>query len=229
MQGQTHLSILTPLSSSSTSSSLSFSPRLVSTYLSSPWPIVPLPSLSNTWKPRMKSSACPTRPRSSALLAPSGCSNANRRGLTGGSCRLESTWTVEDRQEGVVVDCGAGGGVSGRRDGARARWTRGGRVDGLSRPVELASSATSFCVGFWPNARRTSPSDSCGIVPADRGSASSRSLGRGRGGRDGPAPRLSNRANASLASVQPRAGQRCVREVGLGEKRTGVVGLQRTG
>ena len=53
---KTYGPIWTPLRSSSTSSSVIFSPSCVRTYLSSPAPMKPLPSLSNTWKPRMNSS-----------------------------------------------------------------------------------------------------------------------------------------------------------------------------
>lgn len=52
----THAPIWTPFNSSSTSSSVIFSPSCVSTYLSSPAPMNPFPSLSNTWKPRINSS-----------------------------------------------------------------------------------------------------------------------------------------------------------------------------
>lgn len=48
--------ICTPFNSSSTSSSVIFSPSCVSTYRNSPAPINPFPSLSNTWNPRMNSS-----------------------------------------------------------------------------------------------------------------------------------------------------------------------------
>lgn len=52
----THAVTCTPLSNSSTSSSVNFSPKLVKTYLSSPCPMYPLPSLSNTLNPLMNSS-----------------------------------------------------------------------------------------------------------------------------------------------------------------------------
>jgi hypothetical protein len=45
-----------PFNNSSTSSSVIFSPNCVNTYRSSPTPILPRPSLSNTWKPLTNSS-----------------------------------------------------------------------------------------------------------------------------------------------------------------------------
>ena len=85
---------------------------------------------------------------------------------------LEAVRPVQDGQERLVVHWRAVS-TSGGAEGEHAP----------SRGAPATMSATSACVGFWPSARRRSPSTSRGTAPV---------------------PFLSNSANASLYSAVRR-------------------------
>ena len=136
----------------------------------------------------------------------------DRKEHTRRSCRLEAVWSIEDREEGLVVDCTRSN--PRHPDPPRAfhhvphetfqhhaqnkhnpthtyalktkMSLESGHKDisyAPSRGAAATMSATSACVGFCPSARSRSPSTSRGTAPV---------------------PFLSNSANASLYSVPSR-------------------------
>jgi hypothetical protein len=168
-----------PFNNSSTSSSDIFSPSWVRTYLSSPAPMKPFPTLSNTWNPLMNSSVGQPfpniHPLRSALLI------SHRHGY-----EIEGEKTYRQFQLVSNHPVGLGPLRKSRNrlliSSSSPFWpfmTIEIGIDVQVPPTCLSRSFTSACVGFWPNDLSSSPRDSLGTWPV---------------------PLLSNRANASLYS-----------------------------
>ena len=148
----------TAFNSSSTSSSLIFSPRFVKTarlrqhfnsikvapdalYLSWPTPMKPVMSLSNTWKPRQYSSGSP------------GSRNPPGRFRTfwkeSKSTTVAQTQTISHASLRELYESCLGRNLQ-------------------SPPTPFSKSCISANVGFCPHARRRSPSDSRATRPLPR-------------------------------------------------------------
>jgi hypothetical protein len=125
------------LNSSSTSSSLIFSPRFVRMYLIWPLPTKPLRSLSKTWKPRMYSSI----------------SKGSRK--PPGRLRIleKVSKSTAHYCQCLFISRSVGWGLVGY--GERGRKSVLGNVQSV--PTPRSKSPISASVGFCPHARKRSP------------------------------------------------------------------------